>query len=36
VTGISASLAIGVGAAAGALAFFFGYKAYRHFVNRKA
>ena len=35
VTAISASVAIGVGAAAGALAFFLGYKAYRHFVKPK-
>lgn len=31
VTGLSAGLVIGVGAVAGAAAFFLGYKAYRHF-----
>ena len=31
VTALSAGLAIGVGAIAGAAAFFLGYKAYRHF-----
>ncbi|HTQ56546.1 MAG TPA: hypothetical protein VMI94_18900 [Bryobacteraceae bacterium] len=36
VTAFSASLAIGVGAAAGALAFFLGYKAIRHFTKPKA
>ncbi|HUO33347.1 MAG TPA: hypothetical protein VMU80_29305 [Bryobacteraceae bacterium] len=36
VTGLSASVAIGVGAAAGALAFFFGYKLYRRIKDGKA
>jgi hypothetical protein len=36
VTGLSAGLVIGVGAAVGALAFLFGYKAYRHFTRPKA
>jgi len=35
VTGISASVVIGAGAAVGALAFFLGYKAYRYLKNRK-
>ena len=31
VTGLTASAVIGAGAVAGAVAFFFGYKLYRHF-----
>jgi len=36
VTALSAGIVIGVGAATGALAFFFGYKAYRHFKKPKS
>jgi uncharacterized membrane protein YebE (DUF533 family) len=36
VTGLSAGLVIGVSAAMGALTFFLGYKAYRHFRKPKA
>ena len=36
VTGLSAGVVIGVGAVAGAAAFFLGYKALRHFMKPKA
>ncbi len=36
VTDLSAGLAIGAGAAVGGLAFFLGYKLYRHFKKPKA
>jgi len=36
VTGLSAAIAIGAGAVAGALAFFLGYKVFRHFKKPKA
>ena len=35
VTGLTASVVIGAGALAGGLAFFFGYKLYRHFRESK-
>jgi hypothetical protein len=35
VTGFSAGLVIGVGAAVGALTFLFGYKAFRHLMKPK-
>ena len=35
-TGLSASLVIGAGALAGGLAFFFGYKAFRHLTKPKS
>jgi hypothetical protein len=36
VTGLTASMAIGAGALAGGLAFFLGYKAYRHLRKNKS
>jgi hypothetical protein len=35
VTGLSAGIVIGLGALAGAVTFFFGYKAYRHLTKPK-
>lgn len=36
VTGLSAGIVIGLGAVAGAMAFFFGYKAFRHLTKPKS
>jgi hypothetical protein len=36
VTGLSAGVVIGLGAVAGAMTFFFGYKAYRHLTKPKS
>jgi hypothetical protein len=35
VTGLTAGLVIGFGAVAGAVTFFFGYKAYQHYKKSK-
>lgn len=36
VSAVSAGVVIGAGALVGAVAFFFGYKAYRHFKDQKS